>query len=129
MCIRDRYKPFHLIGLELNISILSAALLNQPTGSTQAFNADVVATAKRDLSAGESLDGEGGFTVYGTLLPAQTSLAERGLPIGLAHGVALKRPIAAGQRISWEDLVEIPKTEAVEVRQMMEQSASALAAE
>ena len=58
-----------------------AALLNQPTGSTQAFNADVVATAKRDLSAGESLDGEGGFTVYGTLLPAQTSLAERGLPI------------------------------------------------
>ena len=123
------YKPFHLIGLELNISILSAALLNQPTGSTQAFNADVVATAKRDLSAGESLDGEGGFTVYGTLLPAQTSLAERGLPIGLAHGVTLKKPVAAGQRISWEDLVEIPKTEAVEVRQMMEQSVSALAAE
>ena len=123
------YKPFHLIGLELNISILSAALLNQPTGSTQAFNADVVATAKRDLSAGESLDGEGGFTVYGTLLPAQTSLAERGLPIGLAHGVTLKKPVAGGQRISWEDLVEIPKTEAVEVRQMMEQSVSALAAE
>ena len=123
------YKPFHLIGLELNISILSAALLNQPTVSTQAFNADVVATAKRDLSAGESLDGEGGFTVYGTLLPAQTSLAERGLPIGLAHGVTLKKPVAAGQRISWEDLVEIPKTEAVEVRQMMEQSVPALAAE
>ena len=68
------YKPFHLIGLELNISILSAALLNKPTGMVDDFCGDVVATAKRDLAAGEMLDGEGGFTVWGKLYPADKSL-------------------------------------------------------
>ncbi|MEL6197266.1 MAG: Gfo/Idh/MocA family oxidoreductase, partial [Pseudomonadota bacterium] len=91
------YKPFHLIGLELNISILSAALLGKATGATLAFEGDVVATAKRDLKAGEVLDGEGGYTVWGKLYPAQRSLELGGLPIGLAHGVRLSNDIAAGQ--------------------------------
>ena len=69
------YKPFHLIGLELNTSIFSAALLNQPTGSTLDFHADVVATSKRHLQAGEVLDGEGGSTVWGKLYPAERSLS------------------------------------------------------
>ena len=76
------YKPFHLIGLELNASILSAALLHRPTGAARRFEGDAVATAKRDLAAGERLDGEGGRTVYGTLLPARTSLERAALPIG-----------------------------------------------
>lgn len=114
------YKPFHLIGLELNISILSAALLGQPTGSTQSFEGDVVATAKRDIAAGETLDGEGGFTVYGSLLPADTSVAMRGLPIGLAHGVRLKNAIAAGQRVSWNDIEAAPQSEAADIRLTME---------
>ncbi|MEL6775447.1 MAG: Gfo/Idh/MocA family oxidoreductase, partial [Pseudomonadota bacterium] len=97
------YKPFHLIGLELNISILSAALLGKATGATLGFEGDVVATAKRDLKAGEVLDGEGGYTVWGKLYPAQRSLALGGLPIGLAHGVPLKNDIAAGQPIGWSD--------------------------
>ncbi len=84
------FKPFHLIGLELNISILSAALLNKPTGTTLGFTGDVIATAKRTLKAGEVLDGEGGFTVWGKLFPSETSLQIGGLPIGLAHGVKLK---------------------------------------
>ena len=98
------YKPFHLIGLELNMSILSAALLGKPTGATHGFNGDVVATAKRDLAAGEILDGEGGATVYGKLLPAQKSLSLGGLPIGLAHGVRLRRPLVAGSVVSWDDV-------------------------
>ena len=98
------FKPFHLIGLELNISILSAVLLGKPTGATRGFNGDVVATAKRDLVAGEVLDGEGGATVYGKLLPAQRSLSLGGLPIGLAHGVRLRRPLAAGSVVSWDDV-------------------------
>jgi predicted homoserine dehydrogenase-like protein len=52
------YRPFHLIGLELNISILSAALRGEATGAPTGFRGDVVATAKRDLRAGEMLDGE-----------------------------------------------------------------------
>ena len=115
------YKPFHLVGLELNVSILSAALLGKPTGSTQSFEGDVVATPKRDLSVGETLDGEGGFTVYGKLLPAKKSLALGGLPIGLAHGVRLAASVAAGQLITWSD-VEIDATyDAVKIRREMEQ--------
>ena len=114
------YKPFHLIGLELNMSILSAALLNQPTGSTLDFHSDVVATAKRDLNAGEMLDGEGGFTVYGKLMPASKSLAVGGLPIGLAHRVKLNNKIKRDQPITWADVDIDRGTEAVITRQAME---------
>lgn len=122
------YKPFHLIGLELNISILSAALLNKPTGSTQGFEGDVVATAKRSLKSGERLDGEGGFTVWGKLYPAAKSLELGGLPIGLAHNVVLKADIGEGQPIRWRD-VDIDRTmEAVKIRLEMEDRMRRLAA-
>ena len=114
------YKPFHLIGLELNISILSAALLKKPTGSTLDFNSDVVATAKRDLKAGEMLDGEGGFTVYGKLMPANKSLKMGGLPIGLAHRIRLKNNGNIDQQISWDDVEIDPTDQAVSVRKEME---------
>ena len=84
------YRPFHLIGLELNISILSAALRGEATGAPTGFRGDVVATAKRDLRAGEMLDGEGGACVWGKLLPARASLEIGGLPIGLASRVPLR---------------------------------------
>ena len=114
------YKPFHLIGLELNISILSAALLNKPTGATLGFKGDVVATAKRRLKAGEVLDGEGGFTVWGKLLPAEISLEICGLPIGLAHGVKLKNDIAEGQSICWKDVEADMGSDIVKARLEME---------
>jgi predicted homoserine dehydrogenase-like protein len=118
------YKPFHLIGLELNISILSAALLNKPTGTTNAFRGDVVATAKRDLKAGEILDGEGGFAVWGKLLPAETSLKLGGFPIGLAHHVTLKSDVAVGTPIRWQD-VDVDETlDAVIYRKEMERQQS-----
>ena len=114
------YKPFHLIGLELNISILAAALLNKPTGSTQGFQGDVVATAKRDLQSGEMLDGEGGYTVWGKLTPAATSLQQGFLPIGLAHNVKLRTPVAANHPLHWDD-VEFDETiDAVTIRRQME---------
>jgi predicted homoserine dehydrogenase-like protein len=98
------FKPYHLIGLELGISIASAALRGEATGVSTAWQGDVVATAKRDLSAGEALDGEGGFTVWGKLMRAEDSLALGGLPIGLAHGVILKTAIAMGQPVRWRDV-------------------------
>jgi predicted homoserine dehydrogenase-like protein len=102
------YKPFHLIGLELNISILAAALLGQATGSTKAFRGDVVAVAKRDLAEGEVLDGEGGATVWGKLVPAARSVREGGCPIGLAQDAALRRPIKAGEMVRMADLTLDP---------------------
>jgi len=114
------YKPFHLIGLELNVSILSAALLGRPTGATRGFEGDVAATAKRDLAPGERLDGEGGYTVYGRLLPARTSLERGALPIGLAHGVELVNPVRAGECIGWSDVRVDESAEVVRVRREME---------
>jgi len=114
------YKPFHLIGLELNISVLSAALLGKPTGATRGFTGDVVATAKRDLRAGESLDGEGGYTVYGKLLPSRTSLEMDGLPIGLAQGVTLTGTVRAGEALRWSDVTVDRESEALHIRKDME---------
>src|SRR3954466_170874 len=81
------YKRWHLIGLEVGMSVASVALRGEPTGVATCWNADVVATAKRDLQPGEVLDGEGGYTVWGKLLPADKSVAMGGLPLGLAHDV------------------------------------------
>ena len=118
------YKPYHLIGLELGISVLSAALRGEPTGQPRGWRGDVVSVAKRALRAGDTLDGEGGFTVWGKLVPAERSLAERALPIGLAHKVVLVREIAAGEIVRWAD-VKIPDTEAVQARREMERRFSA----
>jgi predicted homoserine dehydrogenase-like protein len=85
------YKRWHLIGLEVGMSVASVALRGEATGVATCWNADVVATAKRDLQAGELLDGEGGYTVWGKLLPAETSQRLGGLPLGLAHDVKVVR--------------------------------------
>ena len=115
-----QYKPYHLIGLELGVSIANIMCRAEPTGQTRTFAADVVASAKRDLRAGEKLDGEGGFMVYGKLMPARDSLSRRGLPIGLAHGLVLKRDVRRDGMVSWED-VEGGKSEVVKVRREMEE--------
>jgi predicted homoserine dehydrogenase-like protein len=114
------YKPYHAIGLELGISVASAGLRGEPTGSPTGFRGDAVATAKRDLAAGETLDGEGGYTVYGRLLPAPVSVILGGLPLGLAHGVKLKRAVAAHQPVRWDDVTVDAANDAVKFRHEME---------
>jgi predicted homoserine dehydrogenase-like protein len=114
------YKPYHLIGLELGISVASVGLRREPTGVPRAWNGDVVATAKRDLREGETLDGEGGFTVYGKLMPAAASVALGGLPLGLAHRVKLVRPVASGQAVKWSDVAFDANDAAVRFRRQME---------
>ncbi|KQW69599.1 NAD(P)H-dependent oxidoreductase [Methylibium sp. Root1272] len=114
------YKPFHLIGLELGISVASAGLRREATGAATGWRGDVVATAKRALRAGEVLDGEGGFTVYGKLMPAAASLAGGYLPLGLAHKVRLRRDIADGQPVGWDDVEFDARSEAVQFRREME---------
>jgi predicted homoserine dehydrogenase-like protein len=67
------------------------------------------------------LDGEGGFTVYGKLMPASKSLAVGGLPIGLAHRVKLKNNINKDQPIAWSDVDIDMTTQAVSTRKAMEE--------
>lgn len=119
------YKPWHLIGLELNISVLSAVLRGEATGATDDWRGDVVATAKRDLQPGETLDGEGGFTVWGKLMPASDSLAMGGLPIGLAHDVRLKNAIPVGKPVTWADIDVPASSEAFDTRKKMEREYAA----
>jgi len=114
------YKPYHLIGLELNISILSAALRGEPTGQPHGFRGDVASAAKRNLRAGEMLDGEGGYTVWGKLMPAAASLKAGALPIGLAHGVKLKHDVAHGAVVRWSDVEIDASNETVRTRRAME---------
>jgi predicted homoserine dehydrogenase-like protein len=114
------YKPYHLIGLELNISILSAALRREPTGQAREFRGDVASVAKRALRAGETLDGEGGYTVWGKLMPAAASLKSDALPIGLAHGVRLKNDIAHGALVRWSDVEIDADDETIKTRRAME---------
>ena len=116
------YKPWHLIGLELTVSVASAALRGEPTGAPQGWRGDVVAVAKRDLAAGETLDGEGGATVWGRLMPAADSLALGGLPIGLAHAVTLKTPVATGAPVRWRDVTIDETGDTVRTRREMEQA-------
>ncbi|MBA3598647.1 MAG: Gfo/Idh/MocA family oxidoreductase [Methylibium sp.] len=114
------YKPFHLIGLELGISVASAGLRREATGAATGWRGDVVATAKRELREGELLDGEGGFTVYGKLMPAAASVAGGYLPLGLAHKMKLNRDIASGEPVRWSDVAFDANSEAVRFRREME---------
>jgi predicted homoserine dehydrogenase-like protein len=114
------YKRWHLIGLEVGVSVASVALRGEATGVAAGWNADVVATAKRDLQPGEMLDGEGGYTVWGKLLPATTSAAMGGLPLGLAHDVKVLRPVRQGQSLTWSDVMVDTSTLAYRSRKAME---------
>jgi predicted homoserine dehydrogenase-like protein len=114
------YKRWHLIGLEVGMSVASVALRGEATGVATCWNADVVATAKRDLQPGEVLDGEGGYTVWGKLLPSHKSVQIGGLPLGLARDVKLVRPVKKGQSLTWADVAMDQTTHAFRVRKEME---------
>jgi predicted homoserine dehydrogenase-like protein len=116
------YKPSHLIGLELGISVASVALRKEPTGAATGWRGDCVATAKRALKAGEALDGEGGYTVWGKLMSARDSAARKALPIGLAHKVKLKRDIPEGATVSWDDVDFDATSQPVKFRREMERT-------
>jgi predicted homoserine dehydrogenase-like protein len=119
------YRPYHLIGLELAVSVILAGLRGESTGAPRGFAADVVATAKRDLPAGTQLDGEGGVCVYGKLRPAEASLQHGELPIGLAHDVTLTRDVKAGEVLRWDDVRYDDEDETVKLRKEMEHSFTA----
>ena len=114
------YKRWHLIGLEVGISVASVGLRGESTGAPTGFRADVMAVAKRDLKAGEVLDGEGGYTVVGRLAPAEKSLKLGALPLGLAHGLKLKNDKSSGQPVTWEDVEFDENAIAIKVRREME---------
>jgi predicted homoserine dehydrogenase-like protein len=116
------YRPYHLIGFELGISVVNVVLRGEPTGATRLWQGDVVAVAKRDLAPGDVLDGEGGYCAWGKLVPARRSLAIEALPIGLAYNLKLVHPVARGEIVTRADVETLPSTPVVETRRAMEQT-------
>ena len=114
------YKRWHLIGLEVGMSVASVALRGEPTGVAIGWNADVVAAAKRDLKPGDTLDGEGGYTVWGKLLPSSKSVQLGGVPLGLAHDVKVIRPVPQGKVVTWADVAMDTTTRAYQLRMELE---------
>jgi predicted homoserine dehydrogenase-like protein len=99
------HRPYHLVGMELPISIARVALDHEATGSPLPVpQAAVVCAAKRHLSTGEALDGEGGSTVYGLIDDAKTAWGERLLPVGLSHGARVVRPIPEDALVGLDDV-------------------------
>jgi predicted homoserine dehydrogenase-like protein len=113
------YKPFHLIGLELGISVASVGVRGEATGQPSVWNADAVCVAKRDIKQGEILDGEGGYLVYGQLMPATQSIKQKALPMGLAQGIAMKQSVKAGQILSMHDVLLDDNNSGVRAREAM----------
>ena len=90
-------------------------------GVAAEFRGDVVAVAKRDLAAGEILDGEGGFTVAGQLRPASVSVPMKALPLGLTGGVKMLRNVKADSVLVYGDVALDENVTAVKLRRQVEQ--------
>lgn len=99
------YRPFHLASMEIPVSIARAALDGEVTmRAVGAPRVECVAVAKRDLSAGDELDGIGGETVYGLAVEARQARAMRAVPIGVVAGARVQRAVEQGQVLTEEDV-------------------------
>jgi len=110
------YRPYHLANLETPITVAGVALDQRETLVTRnAPVCETVTTAKRDLKAGETIDALGGFAVYGLIEKASVARAENLLPLGLAVGGVMKRDVARGQVITYDD-VELKESKILSLR-------------
>jgi len=99
------WRPYHLIGLEIGVSVASVALRGEPTGAPFAgHRAEVVCATRAPMRAGDVIDGEGGYAAYGTCMSAERGRRERLVPMGLAHGLRLTRDVPADHPIGIDDV-------------------------
>ncbi|MCY4081948.1 MAG: hypothetical protein OXF54_17020 [Caldilineaceae bacterium] len=99
------YRPYHLVAVPAPLSIARAVLFDAANGSCASTpTAECIAVAKRDLRAGEELDGGGGYRVVGQCEKAKVAQEEGLLPLGLADGAVVKRAIGKGEAIGYSDV-------------------------
>lgn len=102
------YTPYHLCHLEVPLTVARAVLFGDAAVTPESGHVvDVVATAKRDLRAGDVLDGIGYYMTYGQCENAEVVRENRYLPMGLAEGCKLTRDIPKDAVITYDD-VELP---------------------
>ena len=115
-----------MIGIELGMSVASAVLRGEATGSAEGFIADVASVSKKDLKPGDVLDGEGGYTVFGRLVTAEESLTNKYLPMGLSRGGRTIKPVPKDSFVTYHDVEMDEKTLAFRVRKTLEESSRKL---
>ena len=98
------YRPYHMIGLELGVSIASAVVRGEATGTPTGFRGDVTAVAKRALKAGETLDGEGGYMVFGRLAPASAPSPRARSRSAWRTARSSSATCPRTQTVSWDDV-------------------------
>lgn len=116
------YRPSHLIGLELGVSVASVALRREATGAPRQFIGDVASVAKRNLLVGDTVDGEGGYSVFGRLVPAKESLSRGLLPLGLASRAKVIKPVARDKYVTYADVELDSDSLAAKVRRSAEEA-------
>jgi predicted homoserine dehydrogenase-like protein len=120
------YRPYHLTSLETPISIARAVLKGETTAATdQPPVAETITIAKKDLKAGEIIDGLGGFCVYGLIERADTARKEGLLPLGLAPGSQLVRDVAQGEPLTYADVKVDESLTIVHLRRLQDQRVAA----
>ena len=96
------FRPYHLCDIETPQSIAEAVLMGERTVTARTLSAEVVAVAKRDLKTGERLAGIGGADFYGRIFVHGEARALGAVPIGLAEGAAVTKPVARGEPLTEE---------------------------
>jgi len=99
------YRPYHLPGVEATVSIANAALRNEPTGAPNDHVAEVIGRAKRDIEPGETLDGGGGYTVYGSLEDAETATNRDHVPFELLYDAEVTSALDRDEVVTYDDVV------------------------
>ncbi|MEE2657132.1 MAG: hypothetical protein VX733_01430 [Candidatus Latescibacterota bacterium] len=116
------YRPYHLVAVEAPLSIARCVLYNLSTGAPhERPAADLITVAKRDLKAGEILEGGGGHTVNGIIEKAEIAHRERLLPLGLSKGAVLARDVAASEAVARADVESLPDSYVGELREQQDQ--------
>ena len=113
------WRPQHWCGHEMPITVARMILFGETTGTPIGHFADVIASAKKPLTAGTVLDGEGGYCLYGMIERALVARRENLVPLGLTHGAVLKRDLAEDEPVSYDD-VELPDSAALQLRRLQD---------
>jgi len=99
------HRPYHLCAIETPLSVARACLYNETTGGPKGLYSEMIALAKRDLKAGETLDGSGGYMVRGRLEKATLAAEQRLLPFGLAEDITLINDVPKDEPVRYDDVV------------------------
>jgi predicted homoserine dehydrogenase-like protein len=117
------YRPYHLTSIEAPLSIARAYFMGEPTIVPKAgLVSEVVTYGKKDLKAGEVLDGIGGYTTYGMIELFGTARDEDLLPLGLSEGCRLKDDIEKGQPITYKDVELVQDSTILQLRRLQDKT-------